>query len=305
VRLQDKLEIILIILIVVGLLIMAVPPVGLSPAARLPVELVEMICNELAVLDRRVDYAGTQKWHRGCQRAALAAAALVSRKWAGPAQTALLRSLYFPSPKQCVGFFAAMEHNPRLLGLVSAVVCNVMDYEPDESPDDFPMIPALLEKCHNVEFVCVYAETDINSPGFEYAIRNMKHLRAFIFESNPGSGDHGNEWFRVSARHLPAHLRVLTLQDGTADLDIALDLPFDLDLLEYHYLGAGTSLVTHALNGLLGSPRPFRISKFNVYVQAIQKPNYSEGDIKRFTAKFAARGVIFKLLQSAWDPTWR
>ncbi|GAA5854939.1 hypothetical protein JCM9279_003578 [Rhodotorula babjevae] len=284
---------------------MATPPAVLSPAARLPVELVEMICNELAVLGRTLDYAGTLRWHRGCRCAALAAAALVSRKWAGPAQTALLRSLHFASPKQCADFLAAMEHTPSLLSRPRAVVFNVMGQYSMEISDNLPFIPVLLEKCHNVEFVCIYAEHNIRSPGFEYAIRNMKHLRTFVFESNPAIGHGGNKWFRVSARHLPAQVRVLSLEDSTADLDIALDMPIDLDLLEYHYLGANTHPVTHALNGLLGSPRPFRISKLNVYVEADQEPKYADGDVERFTAVFAARGVAFKLLTSAWDPTWR
>ena len=95
---QDKLEIILIILIVVLFIIMAASPAVLSPAARLPVELVEMICNELAFLGQHTHETNTAAWFFFWRPRDLAAAARISRKWAGPAQTALLRSLFLDSP---------------------------------------------------------------------------------------------------------------------------------------------------------------------------------------------------------------
>ncbi|GAA5927337.1 hypothetical protein JCM3775_002520 [Rhodotorula graminis] len=288
---------------------MAAPPAVLSPAARLPVELIEMICEELAVLDLRVRNPGTTTRYMYSQQAALASAALVSRIWAGPAQTALLHSLRFDTADECADFLAAMEHNPHLLGLPRAIDFCVTGFiqDDDEAPLDMPnFIATLLEKCRNLETVHIYAERSISSLGFDFAIRNMRHLRHSVFEANPMLGE-TNNWFNDSIRQLPSHVRVVGAYDDAVELDIVFDLPFNLDLLEYRYMRDEPSLLFHCLDALLeAEDRPFRVSRLNVYVEPdldlpVVLPMVSADIVKDYTASFAACGVVFQLLELAWS----
>ncbi|GAA5894872.1 hypothetical protein JCM8208_006092 [Rhodotorula glutinis] len=282
---------------------MAAPPAVLSPAARLPVELVAMICNELAVLGQSVWHAGSSTWHLCDQQRALAAAARICRRWAGPAQAALLRSLYFSKPDDCADFLAAMEHNPHLLDIPRLLSFEVdgarlQAAEPHLGMRDF--IPILFVKCPNVEFVYVSAVPDMVSPAFEDAFCSMRHLRTFIFESKTRSAESGAR-FQRSMQRAPVSLRTLAVYHGV-DIGILFELPGSLETIDYNYMGDDPLLILSDFSDLLDhDARPIKTSTFSVWVESDfdfdRQPSMPISDdvVEALKAKFAARGVVFKL----------
>ncbi|GAA5927308.1 hypothetical protein JCM3775_002512 [Rhodotorula graminis] len=201
-----------------------------------------------------------------------------------------------------------MDHAPRLLVIPRTISFWVGGFieDDDEAPLDMPnFIATLLEKCRNLETVHIYAERSISSLGFDFAIRNMRHLRHFVFEANPMLGE-TNRWFNDSIRQLPSHVRVVGAYDDAVDLDIVFNLPFNLDLLEYRYMRDEPSVLYEDLDEVLEvEDRPFRVSRLTVYVEPdldlpVVAPMVSADIVKDYTASFAARGVVFQLLELAW-----
>ncbi|GAA5894898.1 hypothetical protein JCM8208_006100 [Rhodotorula glutinis] len=286
--------------------IMAAPPVVLSPAARLPVELIEMICEELASLDSRLYQAGTTNWYHFHHREALAAAARISRQWTHPAQTTLLRSLCFVYGDDCAKFLAAMEHNPQLFSLPRGLQFSIIDYETATCPPHLGMcdfIPILFNKCRNVERVHISTELNLSSNRFNAALYNMRNLRTFVFESRRMVG-HSNAWFQSSVRYLPPSVRLLGVQNDV-DVRVIFDVPATVDLLEYWYFeNYPNSLIRRLINLLEPDNLPVKFSRFNLYYEPFCAPqiDVSPDMVASLTALFAARGIVFKLFVGPWNP---
>jgi len=202
-----------------------------------------------------------------------------------------------------------MEDHPHLLGLPRSLHfeitnCCVQACEPYLGVPDF--VPILSARCHNVEFIHIYAEHDVGSEGFDDAFSSMRHLRTFIFESNPTGGE-SNAWFQTSVRRAPASLRTLAVQYDV-NIEIIFDTPASVELLEYHYMGNYPLLLLYDLDHMLDEdPRPIKMAKFALWLEPDLDrdgkpiPQVSRDRIEHFEAKFAARGVVFQLLELEWN----
>ncbi|GAA5856682.1 hypothetical protein JCM9279_004870 [Rhodotorula babjevae] len=202
-----------------------------------------------------------------------------------------------------------MEPHPHLLSVPRALDFIVMDdsvqaREPYLGMPDF--IPILFGKCYNVKFVHIYAEYDIGSEGFDDAFSSMRHLRTFIFESNPTRGE-SNAWFQTSVRRAPASLRTLAVQYDV-NIEVLFDAPASVELLEYHYMGNYPLLLLYDLDDILDEePRSMNMAAFTLWLEpdlndhGKPKPKVSRRRIKEHEAKFAARGVVFQLLELEWN----
>ncbi|KPV73062.1 uncharacterized protein RHOBADRAFT_46156 [Rhodotorula graminis WP1] len=269
-------------------IIMAAPPAVLSPAARLPVELVEMICNELARLCQRKYRAGSSTCQMLRRLRDMMSVALVCRLWREPAQLALLRSLHFETAEECADFLHAVEDAPQLLEVPRVLTFNFSSRRRLERKPFLDMpgyVAVLLEMCRNVELVYVYAECDAESSTFERAVANLQHLRTFIFESIPVIGQSNS---------------------------VIFELPSSLELFEYMYTGDHPSPMLWDLDELLESDaRPVQVKniKFHAECDLVEEDDDDEDAdrevsnalVESLEGRFADRGVAFELLILEWD----
>ncbi|TNY16986.1 hypothetical protein DMC30DRAFT_153755 [Rhodotorula diobovata] len=284
------------------------PPPPLSPAARLPTELVEIICDELAVLRTIVAGAGPLRPIVPLKRNDLRACALVFRQWRGPAQTALYRSLYLAERVECDALWRTFCESPHLVKIPRTLVILIGIGEVDDtlwnlgSSLQHQVLPWLLKQCKFFERLSVYFEWSSHSIELVRAITGHAHLREVVFENGPFKS---NSWVADVLPQLPSSVRVLGVEDSLAKIESILTLPPSVKHFAFRCDEVYSATDTLArLCGLLeADSRRLHFRRFSLY---LDKPHKADEPtvldlIGRAQAGLAKRGVAFQCYTGGWS----
>ncbi|BGP43831.1 hypothetical protein JCM10450v2_008029 [Rhodotorula kratochvilovae] len=273
---------------------MAKPVAAPATVPHLPVELVENILDELALLGADLTDLDDPLWATTYNRESLTACALVCRAWAEPAQCMLYRSLFLRTDDNC-NFLRHLRRYPHLgrhvRGLTHKIM-NIWSFGTDNALERTiaASVGEIVAACPNLELCAIIADCNMHTPQLVTALTHAPRLRTLAFRSYPTSGP-ANAWFEAVVPHLPPTLRELLLQDDCASPAVIFAVPPQVQLLDYAYFREQGPAVVRALHAVLrghtARTDPLRV-RFHLDVGGDAEA------IQSIKAGFAERGIDFE-----------
>ncbi|GAA5838630.1 hypothetical protein JCM9279_003810 [Rhodotorula babjevae] len=281
-------------------------PSSSSSLSRLPLELVALILDELAVLDLLDGGTASAPMTAPSReiRMALSSCAQVGRSWYRLAQKHLYRAIVVVNLRDCEAFVHALENNPTLALIPRHLVLfgSPLMSSPWESEDRFGrhhLFVRVISLCSNLERVRLSNKWEVFYRRVVDALARLEHLSALY--CRPHILEVGPSYHTLCAAfaRLPPSLEYLFVDSTVGDYDFLHQVPPTIGLVEYQLSGSHEwcdptfvfeELEADLVEGIKATP--------GGRIRVLHTQEVDSALVERVVAGFAAQGVELEAVRT-------